>query len=203
MFTANLRVTGTVAGVAFDGTQSGSGDGGKAHVIPLPAGTAGTLTSRGDDDTGDFTLESGHGLATNDVVDVYWDGGVRYNCTLNDVTGDVAQIYMDGSGDVFPAQDTAVVVTEQVRITSDFDGDDVQLITVGCDQRCHLDFQDSGTATLLAVDLSADELWQWAAERGIANPLTGNPVADIYASNGSSTTAATLGIGIVYDSTPG
>ncbi len=190
----------TIAGLTITGSVPRSADGGLTREIPLPAGTAGTLTTRTDDDTGVATLEAGHGLSTSDVVDVYWSGGMRYGMTAT-VAGNAITVDL-GAGDNLPAEDTAMVVTLQVQITADIDGDEVQLIVAGCDQRCHLDFQDSGTASLAAVDIAAGEMWDWAADQAIANPLTGNATADIYASNGSSSTMATLKVAALFDTTP-
>lgn len=166
----------------------------------LPAGTAGVSENKTDADTGDVDLEAGHGLSNDDTVDVYWDDGRRYGMDAQVATNIIT---LDGgAGDDLPADGTAMVVTKQVQITAGFDGDEVQMIVVGCDQRCHLDFQDSGSNSLAAVDIPAGEKWQWAVDTGIANPLTGNATADIFASNASSTVDALLKIGIMIDSTP-
>ena len=200
MANGSINSTMTIGEMTISGAVARTADGTLTHEVALPAGTAGTLTTRTDNDTGVATLASGHGLSTSDVVDVYWDGGVRYGMTAT-VAGDAITVDL-GAGDNLPSQDDVVVVTLQVQITSDFDGDNVQLIGVGCDQRAHLDFQTGVPASLAAVDIPAGEEWHWAADQAIANPLTGAAVADIYASNGSSTTAATLKIGILLDTTP-
>ena len=200
MPTGQINRVSQIGGMSIEGVVTRTFDGQLGHSIALPAGTAGTLTTRTDDDTGVATLDSGHGLSTSDVVDVYWDGGMRYGMVAT-VAGDAITIDL-GSGDNLPTQDDAVVVTLQVEINSDFDGDDVQMIVAMCDQRASIDFQDSGDASLAHVELPADEQWDWVADQGIANPLTGNAVDAIHASNSSSTTAATLKIGVGYDSTP-
>ena len=199
-FSGTVSSSVTIAGMTITGEVPRSANGALAREVILPAGTAGVSENKTDANTGDVTLEAGHGLSNDDTVDVYWDGGVRYGMDAQVATN---VITLDGgSGDDLPDNDTDMVVTEQVQITADFDGDDVQLIEVGCGQRCHLDFQDSASASLAAVDVAAGEKWGWAASQAIANPLTGNATADIFASNGSSTVAATLKIGVLFDTTP-
>ncbi len=202
MPTARSNAKVRLAGLKFDGTLLRTGDGWQAHQVALPTGTAGSLTTRTNDDIGEATLESGHGLQDDDTVDVYWSGGARYRMNAQ-VAGDV--IALNGTesplaGDDLPAEGTAVVVTKRVRINSAFDGDDIAAIVVGCDQRVNLDFTAGNH--LWNTSLAAGEIVRWFADQGLANPLTGDPVQRAYASNGSSTTAATLKIGLVLDTTP-
>ncbi len=202
LLTGQINTVAQIGGLSMSGLITRTGDASLAHQIALPKGTAGTLTGRTDDDTGVATLESGHGLQNADTVDVYWDGGMRYGMDAQ-VAGDA--ITLDGgSGDNLPTHTppTAVVVTLQVQIDSDFDGDNVKMIVALCDQRAHIDFQDGGSASLAAVELQADEQWYWVDDQGIANPLTGNPVDDIFASNADPASAATLQVAAIYDSTP-
>lgn len=156
----------------------------------LPAGKAGILSTRTDNDTGVATLSAGHGLQTGDKVDVYWDGGMRYGMTAtvagNDVTID------QGAGTNLPTQGTVLVVTRQVSLDVTFDGDNLVLIAASAAQRSHLTFVDAGGATLAAVEIGAGEAWAWLSGTGATNPLSGNAVASIKASNGSSTNSSNL-----------
>ena len=200
MAKATVGIQATIAGLTINGTIQRTADGGRSHEIPLPAGTAGTLTTRSGDDTGVATLESGHGLQTSDQVVVFWSGGVRYGMTAT-VAGDAITV-ASGQGDNLPAQDTAVVVTKEVVVDSLFEETDLQLIVVNCDQQAAVSF--IGASLGVYVDLPAKEVWLWGADQVIANPLTGGiaGVNNIYAANGSSTTAATLLVGILFDTTP-
>ncbi len=156
----------------------------------LPTGKAGTLSARTDNDTGVATLATGHGLQTGDKVDVFWDGGIRYGMSAtvngNDVTID------QGAGDDLPAQDTAVVVTKPISLDVTFDGDNLVLIAASTSQRSHLTFVDAGGLTLAAVEIGTQEAWVWISGVGVANPLAGNPVAVIKASNSSSANTSNL-----------
>jgi hypothetical protein len=171
------------------------------YEIALPAGKAGTLTTRTDNDTGVATLGAGHGIITSDVVDVYWSGGVRYGMDAT-VSGNAVTVD-GGAGDNLPTQDDPVVVTKQVTFSCSIDGDAVQIFGVflrSTDANAvgHLDLQDSGPATiaefdLVEVDANANGMnnaYDFAG--GDTNVLTGNPIILGAASNGSSTAAATL-----------
>jgi hypothetical protein len=52
----------------------------------------------------------------------------------------------------------------------------------------------------MSRDLAAGEPWSWASDQGITNPLTGNAVAEVNASNGDSSAAGTIKIGALVDS---
>lgn len=195
-----LRIAANVGGVSADLVISRSADGQIGQNVSLPAGKAGTLSTRTDDDTGEATLSTGHGITTGLVVDVYWEGGVRYNVTVGTVN--VNAVPLDGGvGDAFPAEDTAIVVTPQVQIDMTFDGDNVPMVFAHSTQRAHLNFQESDGTVIAAAEIAAaGEGFVWAEDMGIANPLTGDAIAKVLASNGSSSTAATLKLGLLYDS---
>lgn len=199
MRTATIAIQATIGGRTINGSLERTANGGKSHVIPLPAGTAGTLTTRTDDNTGIATLASGHGLQTGEKVAVFWSGGSRGYMDVT-VAGDAITID-GGDGDVLPDQDTVVVVTKMVQVTSDFDGDDMQAIVAKCQQRAFLGFFVASSLSY-SLQLDAGQLWAWAADTGLANPLTGGPVHDIFVANGSNETAATLELSTVIDITP-
>jgi len=179
------------------------------HEVALPAGKAGTLSTRTDADTGICTVASGHGITTSHIVDVHWDGGVQYGCTVT--AQDATTISIDsGSGDDLPTQDTAIVVTAQVTINTLIDGDNVALLAIKAAYTgtpdtitgCHVDMQDSGNATIEEIDCLANLAKYFDITGGDTNVFTGNPIVEIYASNGDATNAATLTILAVQDSTP-
>ena len=113
-----------------------------------------------------------------------------------------------GSGDVFPAQSTAVVITKQVQINSQIDGDAIQIIGVMLECPLdtaavgHISFFDSGPAEIHHLDLAHNDPTVIDVAGGATNPFTGNPIVSAGASNGSSTQSATLKIASLEDSTP-
>jgi len=197
MSTATILKNTSIAGIAIASSITRTADGQIAVETTLPVGQAGTLSTRTDDDTGVATLSGGHGIETADVVDVYWAGGVRYGMDATVATNDVTVNL--GAGDNLPTQDTALVVTKQVTIATEFDGDDVKAIAMVSTKRTHVNFRDSGQVSLAAVELVANADWSWYSDLEIANPLTGNAVEDIKVSNGDSSATAAFQLGVLHD----
>jgi hypothetical protein len=177
------------------------------YEISLPVGKAVTDWVKTDANTAACNLAGGHGQ-TNGKFDVYWSGGVRYGVDGTIVTNALA---LDGgAGDDFPASATAdVVVCKQVPIVCNIDGDNIQVIGVflkndlDSDGVAHVDFQDSGNATIAQLDLVAGSVAHtYQIALGATNPFTGNPITQAHASNGSTTGPATLYILSGEDSTP-
>ena len=168
--------------------------------MDVPAGIAGAISAAGVDG-----LADNHGIEQGDLVDVHWtdpaDG--THKCRRG-ITVDVAAanaIEFDNDpaaeGDALPAEDTAVVVSQRVTINASFDGDDMVILGLKADQRLMVDFR-TAAESLDARKLIANEGYSWAT--GLAdNPLTGEAVATIVASNGS-TVATVLYLGLLYDS---
>jgi hypothetical protein len=189
--TGTYGVIVSAAGISISSSATRTASQGIEPVdVDLPAGKAGTLSARTDNDTGVATLSADHGIQSGDAVDVYWDGGVRHwmiaTVNGNDITID------RGAGTNLPAQGTALVVTKQVSLDVTFDGDNLVLIAASSTQRSHLIFTDVTSATLAAVEIGAGEAWAWVSGTGAVNPLSGNAVASIKASNGSSTNSSNL-----------
>ncbi len=173
------------------------------EITTMPAGQAGTLSTRTTDNTGVVTLGSGHGLTTADKVDVYFGtDAVQYDCAIT-LTDSTTITIGSGVGDVLPSQSSAVVVGKRVTIESAFDGDDVKLITAWCSLKGHIDFRTGADANVHAQALEAAAAWSWATDQGTTNPLSGTAIATIEASCGEVSTAdATLRIIGVRDGTP-
>jgi len=200
---SDVQVTTNIqmGNVAIGGTITQSND---ALTVddgsPLPAGTAGTLTTRTTDTTGVVTLAAGHGLVSTDVVDVYFAAGVHFGSTVT-MSGDLATL-AGGSGVVLPAQDDAVVVTKRVELNLDFVGDDMTVIAASANKRCHLEFLTSGDANITDQELLANAAWMWMTGQGVANPFATVACDKIQASCGDPTNAATLKYGVLFDNTP-
>jgi hypothetical protein len=207
--------TGTIATVmSVDGSALGAepvtetGDHVNNYDISLPAGLAGRLTTRTGDGQGVITMAAtGHGIAGSDLVDVYWTGGARYAVTIDSIggSGNVELTFDDtpaATGDVLPADETAVIVCERISINTAIDGDNVKMIGLSCTQRAQITFYDATPAIIKQYEFEvANAHHSWYSTSGVTNPITGNPIATAKASNGS-TTAATLKIRCLDDSTP-
>jgi hypothetical protein len=154
----------------------------------LNAGKAGSLTTRTDNDTGVVTAGAGHGIATSDKVDVHWAiDGVRYVRRGMTATVDGNNITVDaGAGSNLPAQDTAVVVAKQAVATETFDGDDLDMFMVKATKPASLDFVDAGGVSVGAILLNEGEPFVWVSNQGPARPITGNAVASIKITPGTT-----------------
>jgi len=172
-------------------------------VLPalVAAQTNGALTTRTDNDTGVVTLSTGHGIATSDVVDVYWSGGVRYGMTAT-VAGNLVTVD-GGAGDNLPVLSTTITaVAKQVEMNPlDLDGDTAQVIAVvyrnasDTGANAHMDLQDSGAASIRAADLVHETTYggldEFAdIENGDTNNYTGNPITVGYFSHDSTEAAS-------------
>ena len=162
-----------------------------------------TQFQRQEDNEGTFTV-AGHTFQVNDIVDIYWAGGVRYGMKVSAVNGNdftAGGVGGPGAGDNLPAQEgTAIVADEEVEVDIDFDGDLMTLVVVHSPRRANVDFVDSGGTSLKVVRLTANEPWIWADGQGFTRPITGNPVDKAKVSNGDSQNPATLTIGVRLDS---
>jgi len=199
MILANIYTTATVAGLGFVSNDARTDSGSIAVSEALAAAKAGTVTDRTDDDTGEITCSAGHGFAQFDVVDVYWDGGRRYGMDVGVVAGNVVPVD-SGTGDALPVLTTAMTMQVQRPINIDFVGNDMSVLAAICDQKACITLSDAGGIELV-IDLAADRIALWDEDSMHANPLTGDTIVSGTISQGG-VTAATLKLGIMYDSTP-
>lgn len=197
---AKFKSTVEIGGITISNkivTVTASGQGGQE--VTLNAAKSGTLSTRTDDNTGTLTLGSGHGIATSDVVDLYWTGGRRYGVTVGTVSGTSVPIDL-GAGDNLPIATTVITVVK--RNTVDLD---VAFSTLGkglavmCDARGRCEFFDASNNLLLGLDLEADKPYQWHEDIGFSNPIS---AAIAYAKCSQATTSAdrTMQIGFLYES---
>lgn len=180
------------------------------HEITLPVAKTGTLSTRTDDETGTLTMADGHGITTGQIIDVYWSGGARYGITVGTVSSNSVPIGADdsGTGDVLPAQSTAITAAVQVAANTYVDGDNLSMLAIcletteGTDGKGHCDFQEADDTSIANIELVGNTPKVFDIAGGQTNPFTGDPIFELKASNGSSSAAATLKICGGYDSTP-
>ncbi len=135
----------TIGSVAFQANISRTAEGSEGREPPLPAGVAGTLTARTDDDEGTLTLPEEHGFITGDILAVFWKAAgvpkVMYGFAAT-VAGTSVAIAPSGAdyvgvspaATVLPPADTSVVVSKKVSINVGVESSDVRMIGMGCDQ---------------------------------------------------------------------
>jgi hypothetical protein len=169
----------SIGGLNFTQTKSRSVDQNIASKRMSNAGKAGTLSTRTDNDTGVATLSTGHGISTGAKVDVYWSGGKRYGVTVGTVSGNTVPIDL-GAGDNYPIATT--VITLCVRITEPFivDGDNIVNVAATCVARATVLFADVSDAVLLAVEVSAGEVFNWSTFSSTVNPFAGFAITQLF-----------------------
>ena len=207
MATGTIGISVAVGGVTIQKTVNRTGDHANAYEVTLPAGKDVTSWVKTDANTAACNLPADHGYS-NGNFDVYWSGGLRYG-----VPGTISTnaLSLDGgTGTDFPATATSgIVVTRQVAINTAIDGDAVEIFALSLEladssatTQGHVDMQDSSDGTILAATLTANSPLVYDLGTVVANPITGNAIAETLATNGSSAAAATLKILSLEDSTP-
>jgi len=208
--TTSTRYTSNISGggITISAGKTRESDAAEGLTPALPTGKAGTLTARTDNDTGEATLGSGHGVTTGMKVDVYWAGGRRYGMTVGTVAGLVVPID-GGAGDNLPSTSTPLVVTPQVQVTLSLDGDLLVLFGIKAEYvsqasaaKAQVSFYDAANDLIAHIDLNANQLTVIDVAGGDANPFVGDPITYVKATNGSATEACTLKIVRAQDSTP-
>ena len=197
----------SIAGVAIAKNVVRTGDHPQSYEVSLPAGKAVTAWVKTSASIADCNLPSGHGYS-NGNFDVYWSGGYRYGVPGTISTN--ALTLNGGSGTDFPASaTTGIVVTKQVAINTAIDGDASQLFALSLElddqsatTKGHINFKDVTPSQVAHFELTANVPQVYDLGGGATNPITGNPITNAQASNGSSTAAATLKIISMEDSTP-
>lgn len=177
------------------------------HDVPIAAAKVGSITAfAGAPDTWTLTVTA-HGLEVGDNVDVYVGGAWAYGLEVGAVD-DVNTIDLIISTTV-PGLTTAMpvanfpvacVVCEQTVLDTDFDTDLVLQMAALGDDAAHVTFaEQSGTDLLLAVGLTAGELWEWHTLSGFDNPLgAAELVGRVLLSHALTTAASRIRFGLLY-----
>lgn len=157
------------------------------------AGQAGTLSTRTDDDEGTLTLAADHTVTTGAKIDIYWDGGMRYGCTVGTVAT-TSVPFSGGAGDNLPAEDAEIFACVQTVQDLDVVGNNIQIFAVSSQYRASIDFLDSGGTVLLHVELPAGEFRSWEIDGIHANPVAGDTIASATVTSGTATAANVRGV---------
>lgn len=164
-------------------SESGSGSG------LLNMAKAGTLNTRTDNDTGVVGASAGHGIATNDKVDVYWADGIRYGM---DATVAGNNITVDGgAGANLPIATTAVFICKVSTIDDAWqtlEGDTLKAFMAVMPVRGHVVFREPDDTPIVAAELLASEPYNFFD--GDTNPFAGVELAKMTVSSGSASTGA-------------
>ena len=158
------------------------------------AAKSGTLTTRTDNAAGTMTMTSGHGINTGDKVDIFWEGGSRYNVTVGTVSTNSVPI-SSGSGDNLPSTSTALKVC--IPVVSDLlvTGDDVVVGAIYCANRARATFFNASNAVLLTKEVKEGMIFGWDENEGTVNPFATFDIAYVKVSQGG-TVEADIKIGL-------
>lgn len=144
----------------------------------------GPLATRTDNNTGDITLQPGHGLVDGDFVDVYWSTGSRRHMLVN-MTGDSCNVDA-GNGDNLPDALTQVTVVKSSSEALSVVGNSMEALVLYSPVRGAITFLDGSNAILYSVELEAGVTLTWLDPTGATNPLAGVTAASIRISHLSS-----------------
>ena len=189
----------TIQPLAVTRTNSGT----IALEDTLSAAKTGALTTRTDDNTGTLTMAASHGITTGQIIDIYWAGGVQRSVTVGTVS--VNEVPIDGGiGDNLPADETAITAVVQKSINLAIDGDSADIIAVILETNdkslrtaANVQFKDAAADVIAEIDLVTNVPRVWDIEGGSANPFTGDPITNLKASQGNSTSTETYTLKIV------
>lgn len=194
--TATHTRTVVVGSTSYSFAETLSDDALTRLTPSVPAAKAGTLTTRTDNNTGTFTMASGHGFSTNDLIDLYWSGGKRHGMTAT-VTGD--SVVLDGgTGDNLPIATTAITASKPTVVAFAVDGDDLTLLLGSADVEGYIGLWDD-TATPVHVDtmdIGNGTSDIWTASQGETNPVAGHILTLAKFSHGETSAKTMTLIGI-------
>lgn len=198
-------------GISISKNTPRTADGGAAVEIAIPAGKVGTLSTRTDDETGTLTMDSGHGITTGAIIDLYWEGGSRHGITVGTVSSNTVPIGADdkGVGDDLPSQSTDIVAMVQLAFNCSIDGDELSLLAMQLyfndaseDAEGYVSFLDDGDAEIEALKLQASVPRVFDIAGGDPNGFTGDPITNAVVTHGSAVNSAILKLVWVADATP-
>ena len=182
-----VTVESRVGTETFSQTADVTADSSIRTAPTVAAAKAGTLTTRTDNNTGTFTMASGHGFLTNDKIDVFWSGGQRRGMTAT-VTGD--SVVLDGgTGDNLPVATTAITAMKPHEENFALDGDDLAGLTVFSPVPAFVVFVDGSDAVIgdpITLTGTGGSGYVWSPGLGADNPLAGGTVAKVLLSHGSA-----------------
>jgi len=176
----------------------------------LPAAKTGTLSTRTSDTVGTLTMDSGHGITTAAVIDLYWDGGVRYGVVVGTVSTNSVPFSL-GAGDNLPIATTAITAVVQQNVNLFIDGDETKIIAFALRTNApsarvagHISLYSAADTQIAELDLVSNVPSIFDLESGIANPFTGDPITYLKASTGGSSTTENYQLVIIgaYDASP-
>jgi len=199
MATASITHTVGTSQGQVSASRTLTADGELIKNPTLTAAKTGALTTRTSGTVGTLTMDTGHGINTADLIDIYWlnaDGtrGYRYSCVVGTVATNSVP-FTGGGGDNLPTLVSGTyAITAKVPQLEPFAYvyTNIVMLNVTSQYPCQAVFLDGSNAVLLAVTVDGpSDGYSWDTGSGIANPLSAN-VANVRLSHGSSLGSAVV-----------
>lgn len=200
----DLRISKSLScdGRTFSFSRAATPDGQTGRAPPLAAAKVGTLTTRTSNTVGTLTMATGHGIATGNIIDIYWSTGASYGLTVGTVAVDSVPFTTAGgtmgvSGGALPAANTAI--TAMVCQLETFPVTAADMYALGAyagGVPMVARFRDSGNTNVAIITVSpGNEGYAWFSgdPSGSATPF-GSNVANVLLTHGSS--AGTVAPGV-------
>lgn len=180
----------TVNGVTGNTSTSVTAETNRGVNPDVPAAKGGTLTTRTNGTSGSITGESGHGITTGQVIDIYWDGGQCYGAVVGTVSGTTIPISSVAGGDALPIATT--VLTLGIREAANFPvvGDDMKALVMACSSSGYFSIED-GSGVLFAKYVTPTTAYGWLYGSGVTNPIAGDTATKVNISQRSSSSIST------------
>lgn len=191
----------SIGGQTFSASETRTAEGAIGHNITLPAGVAGSMNGTTIVDG----LETGHGFEVGDAFDLHYVTVAGVHSVVRGLEVDTANtndIVFDTSpaseGDALPATLYDVVISVQIEVDTDYDGDLIEIIACKSTVLAMVDIRTS-SASKQAQKLAANASWFWITEWGYDNPFDSSVIDVIRVSNGSTSAGVVL-ISTLYQS---
>lgn len=199
--TSRISRTITLGGKTFSETKSLTGDGAIVLEKSVAAAKTGAIQNWTDANTAEILAQSGHAITTGQIVDVFWTlNGVpqsRYGLTVGTVASLVVPVD-GGTGDDLPANATAVTVQVQTVEAFLFAGSNLELLVIEIGGKGVVQFFDAGGVEL-SLQFHEAGVYEWHDGLDAVNPLLADDVITVKFTNGESSAAKTLKVGVLYN----
>jgi len=156
------------------------------------------LTTRTNEASGVITAGTGHTIANNHVVDVYWTGGRRFGMVAT--VDNLAVTVINGAGDNLPELNTNTMsLMKQIEMPEClFDGDNTKIFGAfyknpgSPTALAHVDLQDDAAASIEDLDIVEERAFGGLqhiinVEAGDDNPFAGEVVETALGSHDAAT----------------
>lgn len=173
------------------GTQTVEGESSVRANPTVAAAKTGTLTTRTTDTTGTLTMESGHGIITGQVFDLYWSGGKCHTVTAGIVSGTSVPIASVGGGDVLPAAATAVTAGIRNEAVFNVVGNNMKGLLLKTGDYAGYIILADGSSNHHVAYVTTTTPYHWNDQTGVTNPIAGDTLTKVIFSHGTTTGSST------------